>query len=225
MLRISALSTAVAVAGALGVGLKADALTIDFDDVGNQHGTQIASPSGSVGGVTFAITNNGGGPDRGVLFDTEQQSDPNDGHLLRFGTGPDDDPGAWAGGNLPTNTILNLALILQENSTGCDVAGVCDDPDDEGGGGTIDIVFAEPVFSFGLDVLDIDSGETGGGTSIVSWAALVGLANLGNNTANEIVPITIEDLGFTGIEKVTVTFIAWGAIDDLEIEQRFPPVP
>ncbi len=234
MLRSYVFSTALALAAALGFGLEADALTLDFDGGGNQHGTQIANPSGAVSGVTFTINNNGGGPDRGVLFDTEQQSDPNDGDLLRFGTGPDNNPGAWAGGNLPTDTVFNLALMIQENSTGCDADGICNDPDDEGGGGTIDIIFAVPVFSFGLDMLDVDAGESSGGltfhdsaggSTMFSWTMLVGAADLGNNTANEISPISIQDLGFTGIEKVTVTFIASGAIDNLEIEQEFPPVP
>jgi hypothetical protein len=234
MLRTRIFSTALALAAALGFGLEAGALTIDFDGGGNQHGTQIASPTGAVSGVTFTINNTGGGPDRGVLFDTEQQSDPNDGDLLRFGTGPGQNVGAWAGGNLPTDTVFNLALMIQENSTGCDLDGICDDPDDEANGGTIDIIFAVPVFSFGLDVLDIDAGEStggltfhdsAGGNTMLSWTTLVGLANLGNNTANEISPISIQDLGFTGIEKVTVTFIASGAIDNLEIEEEFPPVP
>jgi hypothetical protein len=201
-------------------GTNAGALTIDFSGFG--HGDVIADPAGSLGIATFTVTNTGGGPDIGAIFDTERLSDPNDPDLLR--QGPAGIDGVWDGGNLPNDFVFGNALIIQQNSSNC-ATGTCSDPNDEAGGGIINITFAMSVTSFGLDVIDIDDGESeggltfydGGDSQFFSWASLVGAGNIGDNFVNEIAPITIEELGFTNIDRVSVELISSGAIDNLMI--------
>jgi len=200
---------------------------VTFDGGSLVHGSVVSTLSG----ITFNVTNQGGGPSLGVAFDTEQASDPNDGDLLRVGTGPGANPGAWATGSLAPNTVLDKALIIQENATGCGT-GVCSNPDDEAGGGVIEMVLASSVFSVGLDVIDIDTNEASGGltfwdggTSVVlSWSSLIQPSDLGNNSANRIAPISILSpalaaAGFTGIDRVEVRFIHSGAIDNVTVPE------
>jgi hypothetical protein len=216
MLRTIALSAGLA----LCLGLPAGAVTIDFDDVGNTHGTVITS----VTGIDITIDNDGGGPDIGALFNTERTSNTtSDEDLLRLGTVGED--GEWDGDPALDNTDFGLALMIQEEATGCG-SGVCADPDDEAGGGDIHLVFTGgAVSAFGLDVLDVDTNEGGGGLTFfenagdavgvfLSWDDLTLV--LDDNSANRVDPITAASLNLSGIEKVTVTFLESGAIDNLE---------
>ena len=127
--------------------------------------------------------------------------------------------------------MLGKALIIQENATGCGT-GVCSDPDDEAGGGVIEMVLASSAFSVGLDVIDIDTNEASGGltfwddgTSVfLSFGSLIQASDLGNNSANRIAPISIQNAalaaaGFTGIDEVEVRFIHSGAIDNVTVPE------
>ena len=112
----------------------ANAVILDFEDftVTNfQHGTVVNSQydSAEFGFATIAANNSGGGPDLAVSFDSGL-SDTEDPDLEAGVTGfthvldgQSGDLGSIKPGNI---------LIIQENSTGCAVDGVCNSPDDEG---------------------------------------------------------------------------------------------
>jgi hypothetical protein len=57
----------------------------------------------------------------------------------------------------------------------------------------------------------------GGNSVALSWESLLDVANLGNNSANRIEPVGIQELGFTNIDRVVVEVKGSGAIDNLVI--------
>jgi hypothetical protein len=130
----------------------ASAEVIDFESF--SHGDELTSVT--VGNVTvnFSAVNTGGGPDKLAIFDTGMT-----------GTSDPDLEGPpstnWAGGNLAPSTAVGKAFIIQENTTGYNPPGdtVFDDPDDEAGGGNINIDFGIDLLDIQFDFLDSEIGE------------------------------------------------------------------
>jgi hypothetical protein len=89
----------------------------------------------------------------------------------------------------------------------------------------IDFLWATPAFGFPLEVADMGEANgalhLGGGGGLLSWQTLVGLGSVDRAGANEILPISIEDLGFSGAESLTVSFLASGAIARHELQDNF----
>ncbi len=212
-----------------------EAVTITFDEParGFVHGsvvnTQYAADTVL---ASISVTNLGGGEDLAVVFDTTFGGSTSDGDLL----GP-----PWNGGNLPSNTDLGNALIIQENGAGCGT-GVCSNPDDEGSrpAGVIELVFSAPVLAFGFDLIDVESRTAEDGAVVfhdglasftIAWADFEaggafdrGLA-YGNNSANRIAPVSAADVGLTGFDRIEIRMGGSGAIDNLYYDTPTPPAP
>lgn len=97
-------------------------------------------------GVNISGVNNGGGPNKVILFDTENP------------TGGDDDlatPGTGAGNDTP----LGKVLIIPENDIDVNNDTFVDDPNDEAGGGLINFTFDDDIVFITAKILDIDGGE------------------------------------------------------------------
>jgi hypothetical protein len=129
-----------------------------------------------------------------------------------------------------------MMLIIQENDYDC-ASGVCGRPDDEGRrpAGTLIFDFSQaPVFDFGFDLIDVESttAEDGSvtfysGKDVVTIGfmdLLMGF-ELGDNTANRILPITPifddADDGPRALEGVVIELGGSGAVDNI----TFTPVP
>jgi hypothetical protein len=114
-------------------------------------------------------------------------------------------------------------LALRESPRNCASGGACERPAAGSADGIIDVIFAAPVFVFRLEVVGEANGalHLGGDASLLSWQTLAGLGSLDRAGANEILPIGIEDLGFSGAERLTVSFLASGAIDPHELQEEF----
>ena len=208
-----------------------NANTITFDDQGFVHGQVITG----VPGVSITTENFNRSFDIGVAFDTE-----------RNGTADSDleamwrNPWRWSGGNLAGDASspedfgkLDLALVIQENQTGCG-DGVCNSPDDEGrrAAGTISFAFAVPVYAFGFDLIDIDDAMAENG-DITFWNDRLGVSHsvdfktvlggfvIGDNSANRIDPFEAAQLGLIHIDRVVFTMGGSGALDNL----YYHPVP
>lgn len=99
-------------------------------------------------GVNISVTNLGIGPDKAILFDSEN---PTGGDTDLLTPNP----------NVPGNdTPLGLVLIIAENDVDTDPAdGLVDDPDDEAGGGQILYTFDYDVTFISARVLDVDGNE------------------------------------------------------------------
>lgn len=207
---------AVLVAACLAWPSMAGATTITFDDLGLVHGEIVTG----VPGVTIVATNYNRSFDYAVAFDTEATGTADPDLEATSGGLP-----RWSGGNL-VGQELGLALILQENSTGCG-DGVCDSPDDEGRrpAGWISFRFDQPVLSVGFDLIDVDSLGTENGFvtfrdvygvgAVVDFSIFLAGYEIGDNTANRIAPFTAEALGIGPIDEVVIKLAGSGAIDNL----------
>jgi hypothetical protein len=156
-----------ATAIALGSG-SAGAFIVDFETVtfGQEmvHGTKVDGSytlTDSNVGIDIA-TENGrdGAPDFSVVFDTSETGTRDNDLEYPFGT-PDVSTLADGGWGIESIGDFNgNILIVQENDWGCD-DGVCNYPDDEGGGpNTISFTFGDPITAKSLDLFDIDLDET-----------------------------------------------------------------
>lgn len=192
----------------------AQAALVDFSLPGIEHGSVIGSQynSDSFGFLQISAENTGGGPDLAVAYNSSL-GDPADPDLnadflpaLDFPAG-DLDPG-------------NI-LIVQENATGCG-DGICNAPDDEGGGGVLSFAWAAPIVFSALELFDIDSGEEAllsffdGDGALIESIAIDG-SDVGHHRAAHL---DFEDLGLVG--RLEVTFSSSGAISNLEYEVPVP---
>ena len=123
----------------------------------------------------------------------------------------------------PVRDAFDRPLALRESPRGCADEAACQRADATSADGIIDVLFAMPVFVFRLEVVGEANGalHLGGDAGLLSWQTLVGLGSLDRAGANEILPIGIEDLGFSGVERLTVSFLASGAIDRHELQKHF----
>lgn len=200
------------------------ATLVTFDEPGLVHGTVVDTDFVALGITSITTTNIGGGPDLGVIFDSDFAGSTSDSDLLN----------PWAGGNLMGVTTNGNLLIIQENSTGCG-DDVCDNPDDEAGrpAGDFDIIFAQPQLSFGFDLFDVDNSTAedgnivfydGGSTFTIEWVdfeagsgspfEVAGMV-FGDNFANRIPEIVPADVGLTQFDRIVINMGGSGAIDNL----------
>lgn len=205
-----------------------DAALITFEEFGLDHGDVVTNQySGSLG-VTISADNVNipGTPDQAMIFDS-----------TRSGTLDPDLQDPWDGGNIPSNTILDNLLIIQELGATL--------PDDEGRrpAGSLFFDFATPIYEFGFDLIDVegpseygaDSGyfatffmggselaRVGFGDFVDSTSSFyIPTVDYGNNYANRIDPITAAALGISQFDRVQINFGGSAAIDNID----FTPVP
>lgn len=131
----------------------AGTVTLDFDAVADggivSDGT---SSTGIYSGISISALNTGGGPNLAVAYDSEgaigRDSDLEENRRASKFTNAATGTGGFTGfGNL---------LIVQENSNGCGTGGVCDDPDDEAGGGFLRFAFEQVHLLRTFDYFDVD---------------------------------------------------------------------
>ncbi|MBW2371190.1 MAG: hypothetical protein JRF70_01540 [Deltaproteobacteria bacterium] len=125
----------------------------------------------------------------------------------------------------PERDAFDRPLVLRESPRSDVTKSAFECLDGTLADGIIDFLSAAPAFGFPLDVLGEDEANgalhLGGNAGLLSWQTLVGLGSLDRAGANEILPIGIEDLGFTGVESLTVSLLASGALDRHELEENF----
>jgi hypothetical protein len=216
---------------------------IDFDSL--QHGEIVNT---QLPGISIRADNVGGGLDLAIIFDSRERN-TEDTDLEGPGGVPDK---TWSGGNLPNTTVLGNMLIIAENDKDTDPAdGFIDKPDDEGSrpAGSIYFDFDIPITSFGFDLIDVEGPDEYSSTSgffaafFMNGSPLASVsfeefnnsassffqdAVYGNNTINQIQPITAADLseffgnpGLIQFDRVEINFGGSAAVDNI----RFNPVP
>ncbi len=191
----------------------ASAALLDFE--GFAAGTIIDDEYSALG-VTISVTNVGGGPDLGVIFDTANP------------TGGDDD---LAGPFMPApGSGLDIldpgnVLIIQENDD-CDGL-TCTEPDDEGSraAGSIYIDFGGLVTLESIDFFDIQMSEAGPGeenriTLFDANGIALGLDFFtpdtgGDNRWDQVL------FNVSGVSAVQINMGGSGAIDNI----AYSPVP
>lgn len=119
-------------------------------------------------------------------------------------------PGIGSGGGSssagPNSTALGNVLIISED-------GDSNDPDDEAHGGWIKFTFDHPVRIDAIDLLDIDSNESGGSVITLSTengTSYVNVPALGNNSFQSI-PVGAEN-----VNELKVKFVGSGALAKLK---------
>lgn len=217
--RITLLFAAVAAAIFLFLGWAVDAAAITIDVNDKVHGETITN----LGLVDVLVTNQGGGPNRALAFDT-----------TLAGTADPDLEDPWTAGNL-VGSVLGRAIIIAENEIDSQPDGLVDSPDDEAGGGILSLVFSVQVASFGLDLLDVDLGERNdtlsfwqNGSQVASFTfnqlmARDGTIAFGDHSANRILPFVAgQEINAAYFDRVDVEFPHSGAIDNLTFEVPEP---
>ncbi|MGB7161266.1 MAG: PEP-CTERM sorting domain-containing protein [Tepidisphaeraceae bacterium] len=215
-----------------------NAATINFDS--RKHGQVITDDYLLSKGVVFSAVNFQGGPDLAVAFDSGRSQ--TDDHDL-------EDP--WNVGNIPSSTRLWKILIVAENDIDLNRDGLLDHPDDQGStpalglAGQLELDFAAPHRTFGLDLVDVEPGDEIGfiafhlrGVEIarVGFDEFITPASpfydptivFGDNSANRIQPITAEQLNIVAFDKVVVGTGMCLAIDNLNFQLydgALPSVP
>ncbi len=207
-------------------GIVVGSATADITDFSSlQHGQIIQASTFADAGMLIEATNFqlvGAMP---MVFDTTfiNTADPD----LQ---GP-----PWAGGNLPTDTILGNVVIIPENLVDANNDGIVDSPDDEGArpAGELTFRFADPIASFGFDVVDIE-GVVQELTTIDFMAdgGIVGTLSFddfddaqsafydptiafGNNTINRVQPVLASTFGVAGFNSVVINLGGSGAFDNV----------
>jgi len=211
------------------------ALVLDFDNL--EVGEIVSNQYDVITGVTISAKNMGGGPGIAIVFDSLNP------------TGGDSDLASpWSGGNLVfSQSILEKILIIAENDIDADKNGLIDFPDDEGSrpAGSIYFDFDSPICSVGFDLVDVEGpSEYGNNSGFVATffmnnelLAKVGFHEFinsnsmfydssieyGNNKANRISPISVEDLtlfsgkNISAFDRVEINLGGSSAIDNIDV--------
>jgi len=182
------------------------------------NGGIVDGGTGGVVGMTVSALNGGGGPDLGVAFDTT--------------LGVTEDPDLQDPFTVPTNTSLESdssitnpgnILIVQENSTGCG-DGVCDSPDDEGGGpNTFTFTFSDAVTLFSVDVFDVDGTPDKQKETVAfvlrdsAGASIFETTNLGTGGDNTAARVEFGT-GIMNVAALEATFSSSGALSNIKGE-------
>jgi len=221
------LNSIVATLGVISAVTATHAVSLDLNQPSLVHGSILNTQFLTSDGVTISATNIGGGPDLAVIFDTEARN-TRDGDL----EGPNGTDGSWTGGgNLPSNTGVGNAIIIQENDVGIG-DGIADLPDDEGSRPAGSIIFdfgSNRIDSFGFDLIDVEGPDEYGNDSgffasfydpsgdllhSVGFGALIFSdgAVYGDNSLNRIAPISYHGATF---RKVEINFGGSAAITNI----------
>lgn len=211
-----------------------NAILLDFNDL--QAGEIVTNQYEQLG-ISISATNMGWGPDIAIVFDSKNP------------TGGDSDLASpWSGGNIESQTNLEKILIIAENDIDSDNDGIIDRPDDEGNrpAGSIYFDFDSTMCSIGFDLIDVEGpSEYGNDSGFVATffmddkvLAKVGFkefvnsnsifydssVQFGNNKANHIMPISVDDLSeFSGkqvlvFDRVEINLGGSSAIDNINVE-------
>jgi hypothetical protein len=183
------------------------------------HGTVVDSEYSPF--VDISATNNGGGPDLAVAFDSTLSNtrDPDlEGTFNSNNSALADD---YDPGNI---------LIIQENSVGCS-GGTCNSPDDEGSrpAGIISFKFNQVIELLSIDFFDIETAEDGSTLSnrirlyddtnaeifAEIFANIYHTPDTGGDNLWDQVLFGSANQGLSGIKRVDVYFGGSGALDNL----------
>ncbi|MEM7366707.1 MAG: PEP-CTERM sorting domain-containing protein, partial [Pseudomonadota bacterium] len=173
------------------------ATPLTFDDNGFVHGSVVNS---QINGVTISANNVGGGPNLAVAFDSTET-----------GTRDSDLEDAWSGGNIDSNEVLGMLLIIQENSVDNNGDGIMDNPDDEGSrpAGSLIFDFDMSILEIGFDLVDIEDVDNEPGKVVTvrtadnqigeltfeDLAMMDSTIQFGDNSANRISLLSAVDFG------------------------------
>ena len=209
-----------------------ETITIDFeinptDTLLFDHGEIIDTQYFASLGVTISTINIGGGPDLGIIFDSNETStlDP-DLEFMNF------DPTGWSGGNIQTVDLGNM-LIIEQDGTGFE-DGIVDDPNDEGSrpAGSFTFDFSEDIFAF--DIVDVESLFLEDGTvdffsggGLVTPSAIVPFSafgvTFGDNVANRVPWMTTSTLTIDPFRRVVINMGGSGAVDNIRYTRAAEP--
>jgi len=195
--------------------------TISFDSL--PAGTILADQFHDSHGVRFrAINRHYCHPDKLIIFDTEHP------------TGGDCDLGyPWAGGNLGSERLEEI-FVIAENVWDCNRDGLVDNPDDEGRGGTVKILFDSPISSFRFDQVDRDdyNGDAvrfylqGVLLDTITYDAMAVMdssIDYGNRKANHLPEITADMVGGS-FDEVRISVCGSHGFDNITFGET-PVVP
>lgn len=203
MFRLLPATLSACVACVFAVSAQAGSVILDFDAVGD--GAIVSDGTSSTGlysGISISALNTGGGPNLAVAYDSEgaigRDSDLEENRFGSRFTNAATGTGGFTGfGNV---------LIVQENSVGCGVGGVCDRPDDEAGGGLLRFAFDSVHLLQSFDYFDIDGAPD-------QQAETIAVKMFTSNTfdwsdaANGVDVIAIDDLLSTGGDNTFRTYV------------------
>lgn len=196
------------------VSTSGQAVSVNFEGL---TGGQVVTNQFAADGVVISAINPFQSFDLAIAFDTGVLS-PEDPDL--FG-------GPWAGGNI-ADSDLGMILVVSENSDFG--TGTVATPDDQRDGSTLVFDFTQSIASFGMDLIDVDDGETAGEIRFFSNDVLqstVSFADLllrdpsvvfGDRTANRINPFDLASLGDEqsgGWDRIEIELAGSGGVDNL----------
>ncbi|MCG8648475.1 MAG: hypothetical protein MI861_01500, partial [Pirellulales bacterium] len=172
---------------------------LDFESLaaGDVVGTQFP------GVVINGVNNRTGAQNAAMIFDSANPT----GGDLDLGT-PNQafgGPGIGSGG-ASNQVALGNVLIISED-------GDSSDPDDEAQGGTLTFTFDQPVTINHIELLDIDSNESGGSVVTLttnSGTQTISIPAVGNNSVQQI-SIDADD-----VTQMEVNFVSSGAVSELK---------
>ncbi len=221
-------------------------ITFDEDTIaGNivtlQHGTVIQNQYQDVG-VTVNVNNKGGGPNKGVLYNTAPGTDSADKNNDRDSdlTGP-----AWGNSNFDASSYsAGNSLVIQENNNGCG-DNVCNKPDDQVGrssdglAGYITFNLDFDIAALGFDLIDFQADlrapevassevrlfEDAMQVQTFTFSDFINDANSALYGENSINRIFIDSFSNTNINKVEFKIFGTGAIDNLRLTNTSTQVP
>ena len=217
---------------ALVLSLVPAALAVTEDFSGPPAGTVVAgmlplggaAPGTLFPGFTVTVVNNGGGPHSCIIFDSSNPTggDPDLGSPNQTCAGGG--PGVGVGGQVGEpgencGTQGNL-LIIAEDIGDADNNNIVDDPDDEAGGGILEIIFDDLSIVEEVTILDIDN-ETAVFT-LMEGLILEGVVNatdLGDNSAETI---DLSSFGYVTCIRLQVSSSA--AVAEVVYTPQITPV-
>lgn len=123
----------------------------------------------------------------------------------------------------PERDAFDRALPLRESPRSADAQAAFQRPERTLDDSIIDSIAAAQAFGFALEGVGLDDANgslhLGGDAGLLSWQTLVGLGSVDRAGANELLPIGLEDLGLSGVEGLTVSFLASGATARRELQE------
>lgn len=222
-----------------------NALSLELDSLA--HG-QVLDDEFDGLGVHVSAVNQGIGPDKAIIFDSDREGRTRDPDLqwdqYNWEGGAGD---GWESGNIDPNEHLGNLIIIAENDWGCNDDGICNYPDDEGSrpAGSIYFDFDYDISEFGFDLIDVEGPEEydedsgyfavfyDGDTVLetVSFADFIDDDSpfynediaFGNNSANRIAPISAADLGLEAFDRVEINMGGSGAVTGVQFTPYTPP--
>lgn len=190
---------------------------------GLEHGRIVTNQFAVSHGVTISAINPNRSHDIAAIFDSTETGTAD----------PDLEGPPWAGGNLPSTTVMGNLLILSRNDTGAG-DGILDNPDDEASRPAGDLIFeySTVIDVFGFDIVDVDGSAELGSIEFLLGGSSVGLVEMadfvtndgnpyydatvqfGNNTINRLQPISASVLG-SSFDTVVIHMGGSGAVDNV----------